>query len=87
MTTRGIENQYKAYEEVVDELKDLVTAIENAVNHAEIVPLVAALNIIAVDAARQMEMTDEECLHFLQSSLAAAWNDYTNIGSPSDELH
>ena len=78
MTTRGIENQYEAHEEILDEIHKLVSAIEDAVNHQDLVTLIAALCIVAVDAAHQLdsEWTTEKRAAILQASMAAAWNDY-----------
>ena len=86
MTTRGIENQYAAHEEILDELKDTVEAIEEATDEVEIVTLIAALCIVAVDAVHQIEMSEQERINLLQTTFMTAWDDY-HAQPGKDELH
>lgn len=89
MTTRGIEDQYKAYDEAVDEMNRLTGKLLDAIDGEEIPTIIAALCMAAVDVIHQDEdIPEEQRLNLLVTAIVASWKDYHNsLPPPTEELH
>jgi hypothetical protein len=85
MTTKGIEAQYDAYEEILDEVHRIADKLKSAIDDEELPLIIAALATTAIDAVHQMSGDDSDRIKYLTLAFTAAWSDYHN--PPSTELH
>lgn len=86
MTTRGIENQYAAYDEIVADINRICDKLTTAIDNEDIELVIAALCTVLVDSAHQLEMPSNDRAELIRSAMIAAWKDYYS-SPPISEQH
>lgn len=96
MTTKGIEDQYAAYDEelneelddegIIDDINRVCSKVADAINEEDIHVAMAAMCTLIVDTAHQLDVPETERAFIINSALSAAWKDYHDT-PPRNELH
>lgn len=86
MTTKGIENQYEAYDDVLNDISRVCEKLANAINNEDIHIAIAAMCTIIIDSTHQLDMPEEDRATLIRTAMAAAWKDFHST-PPIEEQH
>lgn len=74
--TRGIEAQYAAYDEAVEELNNTVDKLYNLLRDTDINSSLALLCMVAVELVHEQDLDEKERFNLIVLSIVEAWKDY-----------
>ena len=74
--TRGIEAQYAAHDEAVEELNNTVDKLYNLLRDADIDFSLALLCMVAVELVHEQDLDENERFNLIMLSMVEAWKHY-----------
>ena len=86
MTTKGIEAQYEAMEDVLDEINRVCNKVASAIENEDIEIAIAAMCTIIIDSAHQLDLPEETRAELIRAAMAAAWKDF-HTAPPIETQH
>jgi len=76
MTTRGIENQYAAHDETMNEIQDTVDKLHDMLCDMDINFALTLLCMMAVELSHGQDPDEKERFNLVVSAMVESWKDY-----------
>jgi hypothetical protein len=74
--TRGIEAQYAAHDETMDEINNTLDKLYDLLSDREIEFALALLCMVAVESVHGQDLDENERFNLVMSAMVEAWKDY-----------